>query len=555
MCHVLIESEEDDMSFYFSEKPFEQFGKILIEDVNIDIELGEHVAMIGDNGIGKSTLLNALNLKYETQSYLMKQDLTQVFDLTAMNFIISIIPEVATLKTQIVTDYDKISDYIALNGYEIEQKIITTAKRFNISEQDLDKPIRLLSGGQQTSVALIRAFISEKPLIILDEPTNHLDQAMLDNLIIEINKSKQTILYVSHHRGFINQTASHVYEITRKTSRKFQGDYNQYHSVKQLEFQFHKNAYDKQQKEIKALEESIARVNEWHSTAKATTSVRDPKQQKRLSKLAKKAKVKNAQLTHKLNEKQFESPDKQDRKFHFNDEQLVRNRELVKLEDICISIEQKIIYNKANFEIKKDEHILLTGPNGSGKSLLIALIRQQVKPDKGTVYVTPSVKIAYFDQQNNNLNYRQTPLDMVMSIDHMTRSYAQTILASFGFDKDKIQQTIRSLSMGEKSRLQFVLLFFSNANLLILDEPTNYFDITTQDLILNMIKQFKGQVLIVTHDSYLQKHFDATHWVVKNKQLLNVTMNSEQKINTQNTLNLLNDFRDIDENGHFETDD
>ncbi|MFQ3781791.1 ATP-binding cassette domain-containing protein [Staphylococcus saprophyticus] len=176
------------MSFYFSEKPFEQFGKILIEEVNIDIELGEHVAMIGDNGIGKSTLLNALNLKYETQSYLMKQDLTQVFDLTAMNFIISIFPEVATLKTQIVTDYDKISDYIALNGYEIEQKIITTAKRFNISEQDLDKPIRLLSGGQQTSVALIRAFISEKPLIILDEPTNHLDQAMLDNLIIEINK-------------------------------------------------------------------------------------------------------------------------------------------------------------------------------------------------------------------------------------------------------------------------------------------------------------------------------------------------------------------------------
>ncbi|MEJ7473423.1 ATP-binding cassette domain-containing protein [Staphylococcus saprophyticus] len=108
------------MSFYFSEKPFEQFGKILIEDVNIDIELGEHVAMISDNGVGKSTLLNALNLKYETQSYLMKQDLTQVFDLTAMNFIISIFPEVATLKTQIVTDYDKISDYIALNGYEIE---------------------------------------------------------------------------------------------------------------------------------------------------------------------------------------------------------------------------------------------------------------------------------------------------------------------------------------------------------------------------------------------------------------------------------------------------
>lgn len=543
------------MSFYFAEKPFDQFGKILIEDVHINIELGEHVAMIGDNGVGKSTLLNALHSKYASQSYLMKQDLTQVLDLTAMDYIIKIFPEVATLKAQIVIDYDKISDYIALNGYEIEQKIITTAKRFNLSEQDLDKPIRLLSGGQQTSVALIRAFISEKPLIILDEPTNHLDQEMLDNLILEMNQLKKTIIYVSHHRGFINQTANHIYEITEKSSRKFQGNYDQFNTIKQLEFRAQKNAYDKQQREIKALEDSIKRVNEWHASAKATTSVRDPKQQKRLSKLAKKAKVKNAQLTHKLNEKQFTMPDEEDRNFHFNDEQSIRNRALVKLEEVAISIDQQVIYKKANFEIKKDEHILLTGPNGSGKSLLIALIRQQLIPDEGTVYVTPSLKIAYFDQQNNNLIYTQSPLDMVMSIEEMTRSHAQTILASFGFDNVKIQQPIRTLSMGEKSRLQFVLLFFSNANLLILDEPTNYFDISTQDLILNMLNQFKGQVFIVTHDSYLQKHFDATHWVVKNKQLLNVTMNSEQKINTQNTLELLDDFKDIDENGHYETDD
>ncbi|PHK50997.1 Sal family ABC-F type ribosomal protection protein [Staphylococcus edaphicus] len=542
------------MSFYFSLKPFEQFGRVLINEVNIEVEPGEHIAIIGDNGVGKSTLLNAMHSKFSNQSYLMKQDLTDVLNETGIDFIISVFPKVAALRMKIENDYDKIGDYIALSGYEIEQKIITLAKRFNLSEQDLNKPIQLLSGGQQTSVALVRAFISEKAFIMLDEPTNHLDQDRLNDLISAINKSKQTIVYVSHHRGFINQTASHVYEITDKETRKFKGNYNQYKVVKDLELQSQYKAYEKQQKEVKALEESIQRINEWHASAKASASVRDPNQQKRLSKLAQKAKMKKSQLEHKINDKQLLAPEHDDKNYYFKDSQQFRKRVLVKFDSVSKCADQKIIYNAIDFEIKNEENILLTGSNGSGKSLLIALIRQKVKPDEGRVYITPSLKIACFDQQNNNLNYNQSPLDMVLSLEHMTRSNAQTILASFGFNKDKIHQTIRTLSMGEKGRLQFVLLYFSNPNLLILDEPTNYFDIATQDLILNMIEGFKGQVFIVTHDTYLQTHFKATHWTIKNKQLINVTMNSNHKINMENTVQLLKDFKNIDENGHYETD-
>lgn len=543
-----------DMSFYYEQKPFEQYGRILIDKVLIEIEEGEHVAFLGDNGVGKSTLLHALKDTYKESAYLMEQDMTDYYEMTAMDFILFLKPQLAQLKKEIQYNYEKISDYVALEGYEFEQEIITQAKLFDLTEIDLDKKVASLSGGQQTRVAVLKAFLSKKSLILLDEPTNHLDMTMLDNLIENINKSKQTIVFVSHHRGFINQTASHIYQITRNGTRKFQGNYDHYKQVVDLAHQSQVNAYDKQQKEIKALEATIRRVNEWHSASQKSTSVRDPIQQKRLSKLAQKAKVKESQLKQKINEKQIEAPENDNRDFHFNEQTRLRKRSLIRFENVSITINQQEIYRNANFEMKNKENILLTGPNGSGKSLFIAMIKQDIKPDKGDIYITPSLKMASFDQQNNNLNFNSSPLDMVMALDSVTRSEAQTILASFDFNKEKIHQPIAFLSMGEKSRLQFVLLYFSNPHLLILDEPTNYFDIATQDLILKMIESFQGQVLIVTHDQYLQSKITATHWHINDKRLQNMSLNSKQPSDIKNTMKLLEDFKDIDENGHFETD-
>ncbi|MGW7779909.1 Sal family ABC-F type ribosomal protection protein [Staphylococcus xylosus] len=542
------------MSFYYEQKPFEQYGRILIDKVLIDIEEGEHVAFIGDNGVGKSTLLYALKNAYKESAYLMEQDMTDYYEMTALDFLLFLKPQLAQLKKEMLNNYEKISDYVALEGYEFEQEIITQAKLFDLTEIDLDKKIKSLSGGQQTRVAILRAFLSKKSLILLDEPTNHLDMTMLDNLITNINKSKQTIVFVSHHRGFINQTASHIYQITRNGTRKFQGDYDHYKHVVDLAHQSQVNAYEKQQKEVKALEATIRRVNEWHSASQRTTSVRDPIQQKRLSKLAQKAKVKESQLKQKINEKQIETPKNDNREFHFNEQTRLRKRSLIRFENVSITINQQEIYRNANFEMKNKENIFLTGPNGSGKSLFIAMIKQSIKPNKGDIYITPSLNIASFDQQNSNLKYNSSPLDMVMALESVTRSEAQTILATFDFNNEKINQHIAFLSMGEKSRLQFVLLYFSNPHLLILDEPTNYFDIATQDLILKMIDSFQGQVLIVTHDHYLQSRINATHWHINDKKLQNMTLNSKQPADIKNTMKLLEDFKDIDENGHFETD-
>ncbi|WP_251942838.1 Sal family ABC-F type ribosomal protection protein [Staphylococcus sp. Marseille-Q5304] len=543
------------MSFYFEEKPFEKYGKELIKHVNIKVEPGEHIAVIGENGIGKTTLLRSIFNKYEETAYLMEQDLSQFQEFTALDYIMSWYPKLFELKRKITTDYEYISDYIEHNGYEIEERIIRVAKQFALSEEDLDKTLSVLSGGQQTKVALVRAMISQRSLILLDEPTNHLDHEMIDEVVKYINRSNSSLLFVSHHRGFIDLTASHIIEVSPDSTRKFVGNYSQYQSIIDVERQTEARAYEKKQKEIKALESTIQRVQDWHHSAKQSASVRNPLEQKRLSKLAQKAKVKESQLNQKIDKLNTQKPNEDNRHFHFVNQHSVNKKFLVTMKDVSVTINNQIIFNEMNFEIKHNENILLTGPNGSGKSLLIALISQQFAPDEGDVYVTPSLKIAYFDQKNANLDYQSTPLSMLLDMDGMARSQAQTILASFGFDQRKITQPISNLSIGEKSRLQFVLLYFSNPHLLILDEPTNYFDIATQDLILKMLDSFTGQVLIVTHDDYLKSQFEATHWSIENNKLVNVSLTPQEESNVDDTLKLLEDYNSIDEDGHFQTDD
>lgn len=543
------------MSFYFTEKPFERFGKTLIEEVNLSVEPGEHIAIVGDNGVGKSTLLNAIYNKYNDSTYLMDQELSKYKNATAINYIMSWYPELLDIKLAMQTDYEKIGDYIELNGYEIEEQIILQAKQLNLEESDLDKQMGQLSGGQQTKVALVRAMISEKNLILLDEPTNHLDKQMIHIVVDYIKQAKQSILYVSHHRGFIDETATHIIEITPQATRKFTGNYSQYKSIIDVERETQKKVYEKKQKEIKALEATVDRVKNWHKTANQSASVRNPLEQKRLSKLAQKAKVKESQINQKLEKIKVQQPKSDDRHFHFENQDALNKKYLMQLYDFSITIDGKNIYQNANFEIKDNENIILTGPNGSGKSLLISIIKQSIIPDEGDIYITPSLKIAYFDQKNDNLNYDSTALTMLLNMEGMERSQAQTILASFGFDNQKINLPISQLSMGEKSRLQFVLLYFSNPHLLILDEPTNYFDIATQDLILQMLKQFAGQVMIVTHDEYLKSQITATHWTIKDKKLMNLTLSEKHSPNmVDDTLKLLDDYKSIDEFGHFETD-
>ena len=543
------------MSFYYAQKPFELNGKTLVENVNIQIQQGNHVALIGDNGVGKTTLLTALHNKYPDDSYLMQQNLTMYGEVYALDYIMSVDSTLLSLKRKMTEDLGALDEFIDLSGYEFEQAIITKAKLFQLSVADLAKMVKELSGGQQTKIAIIRALMSNKSCLLLDEPTNHLDTHSVSLFINMLKESKQTILLVSHMRSFINAVVSHIIEITSQQSTMYEGNYENYEQIKTIEYQSQVKTFEKTQKEINNLKSSMDQVQRWHASAKAKASVRNPYEQKKLSKLMKRAKAKESQLTHKLNNQDVDNPKQQDiPHYQFQETETFQNKYLLQFEQMAYVINNNCLYQQVNLNIKKGENILVTGNNGSGKSILVDIIAGKRMPTTGTVKQAPSLKIACFDQKHDNLTDYLSPKALVMDLEGMTNSHAQTILSAFQFTPDQIQQPIKQLSMGEKSRLQFVLLYFANPHLLILDEPTNYFDIRTQNLIMTMIENFNGQVLIVSHDSHIISGFEATHWHIENETIVNKSQEVKDDVNVEDTKALLEDYKDIDVCGNFQTD-
>lgn len=544
------------MSFYYAQKPFEPYGKTLIDNVSISIEDGEHVVIIGNNGVGKTSLLAKIYAIYSDKAYYMEQDLTNYRELTAMDYIISLDSILYQIKLKMADDLNALAKYIELDGYSFEQKIVTQAKQFKISEDTLAKPLKQLSGGEHTRIAIIRAILSKQTLLLLDEPTNHLDNDMVKDLCRFINHSTQTIIMISHHRTFINNVASHIIGVNNKETTKYEGNYDDYKNITDLAIKTQNNAFIKQQQQIKQLEKNIQRIKQWHESSNAQTSVRDPAGQKKLSKLMKRAKTKETQTQHLIENKNVTKPTSDHiAQIKFNNGQQFNNRNLFQLHEVSYQNKHGMLFDNVDIIMKKGENVLLTGPNGSGKSMLVKLLVGLVQPTSGTINISPSLEIAYFEQQNNNLNFDATPMEMLLELPNMTRSSAQTILNAFNFDHDRLFDKISNLSMGEKSRLQFVLLFFAQPHLLILDEPTNYFDIHTQELIMDMLKEFSGQVLLITHDEYLKSKFVGTHWYIKDCKIINSALQPKLDDDIDSTLSLLEDFKHIDEFGHYQTDD
>jgi ATP-binding cassette subfamily F protein 3 len=544
------------MSFYYAQKPFEPYGKTLIDNINISIEDGEHVVIIGNNGVGKTSLLAKIYETYSDNAYYMEQDLTNYRELTAMDYIISLDSSLYQMKMNLEADLNALAKYIEYDGYGFEQKIVTQAKQFKITEDTLAKPLKHLSGGEQTRIAIIRAILSRQTLLLLDEPTNHLDNDMVKDLCRFINHSTQTIIMISHHRTFINNVASHIIAVNNKETTKYEGNYDDYKNITDLAIKSQNNVYIKQQQQIKQLEKNIQRVKQWHESSSAQTSVRDPIGQKKLSKLMKRAKTKETQTQQLIANKNVTKPTTDNiAQIKLNNGQQFNNRNLFQLHQVSYQNEHGILFDNVDITMKKGENILLTGSNGSGKSMLVKMLTGFVQPTSGTINISPSLEVACFEQQNNNLNFDTTPMEMLLELPDMTRSSAQTILSAFNFDHDSLFEKISNLSMGEKSRLQFVLLFFAEPHLLILDEPTNYFDIHTQELIMEMLKEFSGQVLLITHDEYLKSKFAGTHWYIKDCKIINSALQPKLDDDVDNTLSLLEDFKHIDEFGHYQTDD
>lgn len=506
-------------------------GELLFKDAFLEVKERERVALIGDNGVGKTTFIKGIlgmspivkgNVEWNIQKSdagFMLQDSDMNSELTVREYVEEADNHKSRLKKElnrltlmlsdegnaevIIPEYQEIlQKYLDVNGYQWETEVSKILNQFSIPETLWETPFYGLSGGQKTRVKLARAMIPSPKLLILDEPTNHLDMETVEWLQHWLQRYQGSILFTSHEREFLDAVADVTFEISEKGTKKYQGGYRSYKAVKDLELKSIESLYEKQEQERKKLIETIQTYKNWYQQANRSASVRNPYAQKQAAKQASKYKAKEKAL-ERLENSKLEKPAKSSSINANFEANLFLAKKMIELERLDFSYENRLVLQNIGLQINRGDRIAVIGKNGSGKTTLLKLMTGQLLPCKGVIKRNPQLKIGYFFQELENLNHEHTVVEEILELPNISLSEARTILACFLFRKEEVNKKVKHLSMGEKCRVAFVKLFFSEANLLILDEPTNYLDILTREKVEDALVNYTGSVVIVSHDPFL----------------------------------------------------
>lgn len=489
----------------------------ILANIKIEIKDNDRVAIVGRNGAGKSTLLKIMagELSYDEGDFFKPKDLTfgylsQHMTLESGKTIWDEMIEVFThLKLQeeqlrtlekdmenasnlageeyekLLKDYDKLQlAYQTGGGYTYESDIKSVLTGLNFADYDYNTPIMELSGGQKTRLALGKLLLQKPKLLILDEPTNHLDIDTLSWLENYLVSYPGAIVIVSHDRYFLDKTVSIVYEIARHKTSKYHGSYSKYLEKKALNYEQELKEFEKQQTEIKKLEDFVQR-----NIVRASTTKRAQSRRKQLEKMDR--------LDRPLGDESSAS-------FSF---QVVKRsgNDVLKIDQLSLSYEdgQKPVFSNIKLHVNRGERIALVGPNGVGKTTLLKAILGKLKMDKGTIQLGTNVQIGYYDQEQGELDSSKTILQELWD-DYPTinEKDIRTILGNFLFSGEDVLKPVHTLSGGEKARLALAKLKMQKANLLILDEPTNHLDIDSKEVLEAALSDFPGTIIFVSHDRY-----------------------------------------------------
>ena len=487
----------------------------LYEKVSFNIQTNDRIALVGRNGAGKSTLISQimktepisageitrsrdLRVGYLEQHVSIDSDrsiweeMLHVFsDTLALREKAEVAAErVAELSEDweskeyqnALSAYDQIQQQLAeSNAYGVESEIRTVLHGFQFYEEDYDRPVQSLSGGQKTRLALARIFLMSYDLLILDEPTNHLDMQTLNWLEGYLRGYRGALLIVSHDRYFLNRVANQVLELRNNTLHTYKGNYDFYLKEKALRMEQEWKEYQKQQNEIEKLEDFVAK-----NIVRASTTKRAQSRRKKLEKMDR-----------------IEKP-KQDTKaprIEFSASRDSGNR-VIETRDLTIGYEEPIA-KTINMDLRRQDAIAIVGPNGVGKTTFLKTILQQIPALSGEVILGSNVDIGYYDQNVNQLDGNQTVLETLWQAHDTTDEWkVRSILGSFLFSGETVEKKVSMLSGGEKARLSLALLATDHDNTLLLDEPTNHLDIDSKEVLEEALIDYDGTLLFVSHDRY-----------------------------------------------------
>lgn len=494
------------------------FGaETILEEINFEVKGKQKVAIVGRNGSGKSTLLKAIvDNKLlsegigEDKFNIYKEGISQIGYLKQMDFedesltmldeILKVYKEIIDLEKKIenivikmqkdsseelAKEFSKMQDrYELLDGYTYKKEYETAIFKFGFSKEDMNKKISEFSGGQRTKIAFIKLLLSKPDILLLDEPTNHLDITTIEWLEEYLKSYSKAVVIVSHDRMFINKIVDKVYEIEYGAITEYTGDYEFFEKQKRVNYERQLKDFEFQQKEIKRLTAIADRFR--YKPTKAKMALSKLKQVERMVKL--------------------EEPNKYDLKtFNTNFEiQIESGNNVLNVENLEIGYEKAL--SKVNFKLYKGQKLGIIGANGTGKSTLLKTLVGKNSQISGTFEFGHNVKIGYFDQQMIDLNPEKTIFDeFYEAFPKLTVTEVRNSLAAFMFYGEDVFKKIGMLSGGEKVRLALCKILKTGPNLLILDEPTNHMDIIGKEALENMLIEFKGTIIFVSHDRFFVK--------------------------------------------------
>lgn len=491
------------------------FGEqIIVENGSFHIEDHEKAALIGPNGAGKSTILkmimgelspdsgDVILAKGKTIGYLSQhQELVSGNTIfaevrTAKEDIIRMEEQIRSIETELkhLTGEDlekRLQTYHTLtaaferdNGYAYHSEIIGVLKGLGFTEDDFDKKVDTLSGGQKTRVSLGKLLLTKPDVLLLDEPTNHLDMNSIAWLETYLMNYAGAVLIVSHDRYFLNRVVTKVIEIEHGELLMFNGNYSDFASKKKMIREARLKEYWKQQQEIKHQEAVIEKLRSFN---REKSIRRAESREKMLDKMVR-----------------VEKPMEDSGELHFTLEpSCVSGNDVLKVEHLSKSFGSLRLFEDVTFEIKRGEHVAIIGDNGTGKTTLLKILNEVEAADSGSYTLGTNVHIGYYDQEHHVLHMEKTIFDEISDeYPHLTHTEIRNMLAAFLFTGDDVYKLIRDLSGGERGRVSLAKLMLSEANFLILDEPTNHLDITSKEILEKALNDYTGTLLYVSHDRY-----------------------------------------------------
>ncbi|WP_263620690.1 ABC-F family ATP-binding cassette domain-containing protein [Halobacillus yeomjeoni] len=496
-----------------------RFGaELILSNIKLEVQMNDRIAIVGRNGAGKSTLLKMMagEMSYDSGEIFKPKETTVGYlaqntglksDETIWNEMEQVFShlkglekELRSMETdmadpalmedpekyqQLLSEYDRKQEYFkTAGGYQYEADIKSVLNGLNFKNFDWNTPITSLSGGQKTRLALGKLLLTKPDVLILDEPTNHLDIDTLAWLEGYLQGYQGAVVIVSHDRYFLDKIVNTVYEVAFQQSKKYHGNYSDYLKKKEEDFEQEMKQFEKQQQEIKRMEDFIQK-----NIVRATTSKRAQSRRKQLEKMEKLDKPKD---------------DNKSAKFSFQTAKKSGN-DVLKLRDFAFQYSDgsPYLFDGLNLDLSRGDSVALVGPNGVGKTTLLKTLVGELQESKGTKMIGTNVQIGYYDQEQTKLNSKKTVLNELWDDYPMKNEKdIRTVLGNFLFSGEDVLKPVSALSGGEKARLSLAKLMMQEANFLILDEPTNHLDLDSKEVLEAALVDYPGTLLFVSHDRY-----------------------------------------------------